>query len=112
MVRQERGASQFRAREDLPNYHDLETRLREDPDPYVRACVYENPLFGGFKHINQSIELFLEAAPLERLALAQNPNVGKKLIEQIFTYDETQLGIAIAERRDLIRAFSTNTKAI
>ena len=103
---------QFGAREDLPNFHDLEARLREDPDLYVRACVYENPRFGGFKHLNQPIELFLEATPLERLALVRNPNVGKKLIEQIFTYDETQLGIAIAERRELIRAFLTNTKAI
>jgi|CXWL01.1.fsa_nt_gi hypothetical protein len=103
---------QFGAREDLPNYHDLEARLLEDPDPYVRACVYENPRFGGFKHLNQPIELFLEAAPLERLALMRNPEVGEKLIEQIFLYDETQLGITLAERRDLVRAFLSNTEVI
>lgn len=42
----------------------------------------------------------------------RNPEVGKKLIEQIFLYDETQLGITLAERRDLVRAFLSNTEVI
>lgn len=103
---------QYGSRDDSANYHNLETRLREDPDPYVRACVYENRQFGGFKQINQPIQLFLEAAPLERLALVRNPEVGQKLIEQIFTYGESQLGITVVERRELVRAFLTNAEAI
>lgn len=54
---------QYGTKEDSVDSPNFETRLLEDPDPYVRACVYENPRFGGFKHLNQPIELFLEAAP-------------------------------------------------
>lgn len=106
------GELQYGSRDDSANYHNLETRLREDPDPYVRACVYENRRFGVFNQINQPIQLFLEAAPLERLALVRNPEVGQELIEQIFTYGESQLGITVVERRELIQAFLTNAEAI
>lgn len=83
--------------------------LKNDADPFVRACLRENPAaFGLFDWDSH----FLHATYMERLALMRNPKVGKKLIEKIFDPQENELGIDMHARRELCRAFLTNKAAL
>lgn len=87
-----------------------ETGLGNDPDPFVRACLRENPHVFGSIFFEDWKEYFHEATPLERLALVRNPNVNEELIEKIFDSDDKELDIDLAARMKLVCAFLTNTE--
>ena len=96
---------------------NLEDRLKNDPDPFVRACLHENPdVFGGIGSFGEKwIEYFAGATHLERLALVRNPECGshgKDLIEKIFDPEDQELGINLEERKELVLAFLTNKEAL
>jgi len=79
--------------------------LKSDSDPFVRACLRENPArFGLFNWKSH----FLEAVHMERLALMRNPKVGTELVEKVFDPGDTELGIDMDARRELCRAFLSN----
>ncbi len=83
----------------------LTDSLKKDADPFVRACLRENPAaFGPFHGQSH----FLEATHMERLALMRNPEVDTELIKKVFDPQNTQLGIDMQARRELCRAFLTN----
>ena len=55
---------------------DLAQRLRQDPDPFVRACLRENPTFCGvIWGTDEWMAAFHESTTMERLALVRNPGV-------------------------------------
>jgi hypothetical protein len=95
---------------------NLLSRLKNDPDPFVRTCVNENPaLFGGllpWSNPEEWKEAFRNASHLERLALVRNPRVDEKLIEQIFDHEDQELGISLEVRGEFVRGFLTNYHAI
>ncbi|TKB71855.1 MAG: hypothetical protein E8D46_17185 [Nitrospira sp.] len=92
-----------------PPERNLEHRLRNDPDPFVRACLRENPhVFGTFDFLYHWKSIFHESTHFERLALVRNPEVGHDLIEHIFDPDDTELGIGMNERSELVYAYMTN----
>lgn len=92
---------------------NLEDRLKNDPDLFVRACLRENPtVFDSFSFITRWGEFFHEATHLERLALVRNPNVYEHLIERIFDSDDQELEINLEERKELALAFLTNKEAL
>ena len=96
-----------------PPERNLEDRLRNDPDPFVRACLRENPhVFGTFDFIYHWKSAFHESTHLERLALVRNPNVASELMERIFDPDDTELGIGMNERSELVRAYMTNEASV
>ncbi len=92
---------------------NLEDRLKADPDPFVRACLRENPnVFRAIPFSYKWKEYFSEVTPLERLALVRNPNVADELIQHIFNHEDTELGIDIHQRAELVLAFLTNKEQI
>jgi hypothetical protein len=95
-----------------PTERNLKDRLRNDPDPFVRACLRENPhVFSSIDFIYQWESYFQESTHLERLALVRNPEVCEALIEHIFNPEDTELGIGINERLELVKAYLTNTES-
>ena len=93
---------------------NLGERLKNDPDPFVRACLRENPhiFFGVLPSLSDWKTYFDEATHLERLALVRNPQIYDPLIEQIFDLDVQELGISMEEREQLGLAYLTNTEAL
>ena len=93
---------------------NLEDRLKKDPEPFVRACLRENPTaFSGTGDFYW-MPYFQQAKHLERLALMRNPEVwcGNDLIKRIFDHENQELGIGFEERKELIAAFLTNKEAL
>jgi hypothetical protein len=93
---------------------DLVQRLKQDPDPFVRACLRENPTaFGsGIWLTDRWMDAFHEATAMERLALVRNPQVGEEFIEKIFDPEDQDLAITLEERQALVFAFLTNTATL
>jgi hypothetical protein len=92
---------------------NLATRMKNDPDPFIRACLRENPtVFNEFSFILHWKEYFQEATHLERLALVRNPSVYHVLIEKLFDPEEKELGISLEERTELVFAFLSNEKTL
>src|SRR5262249_5696526 len=96
---------------------NLEDHLKNDPDPFVRACLRENPSVFSSLSDKEWERYFHAATPLERLALVRNPTLGKfgaglTLVEKIFDLEDTDLGIDRDTRKELILAFLTNTHAL
>lgn len=89
---------------------NLAARLKRDPDPFVRACLRENPTVFGIGE--DWIECFREATHLERLALVRNPEVDDELMRKVFDCEDRELGISLEERGALVRAFLTNQQAL
>jgi len=91
---------------------DLEQHLKNDPDPFVRACLRENPHVFALIPLTATNE-FLESNHIERLALMRNPKIhwDHQLLKKIFDYDNQELGITLQERKELICAFLTNKEA-
>ena len=90
----------------------LYDQLNNDPDPFVRACLRENP-----RAISLSAEdEFRGATQIERLALMRNPDLHRShaqdLLEKIFNHEDRALEIESKEREDLILAFLTNSDAL
>jgi hypothetical protein len=84
--------------------------LKSDPDPFVRACLYENQeLFGR----GNAEAAFGDATHLERLALVRNPALVRatQLIQKLFDPNNTELGIDLEQRRELALAFISNPEA-
>lgn len=83
----------------------LAEALKSDPDPFVRACLRENTsVFSGIYWQRH----FLEATPMERLALMRNREIGSELVRQVFDPEDVKLGITMEEREQLARAFLSN----
>lgn len=89
---------------------NLQTRIRTDLDPFVRACACENDTivsyWGDFENI------FSELTHIECLALVRNPVVSTQLIEKIFDLSNTEVSIGLEERRELALAYLTNKENI
>lgn len=92
---------------------NLEDRLKNDPDPFVRACLHENPtVFSGWDPWEA---LFREGSHLERLALVRNPELrifAYGLIKKIFDPEDKELRVTMKERQELVLAFLTNKEAL
>jgi len=109
---------QWMARHGKGLQQDLVDRLKNDSEPFVRACLRENPaVFASFFHHWK--EYFDEATHLERLALVRNPKVTEDIsllhhavIEKIFDPEDKELPIDLKERRELVLAFLTNNEAL
>jgi len=102
---------------------DLSGRLLDDPDPFIRACAYENP------RIPPKHESFARASHLERLAQMRNPQIygsdlfkedfpnfpgpyfESELLEKILDCENTELGLTMKEREELLWAFLSNPSA-
>lgn len=101
---------------DTLQHQNLEERLKEDPDPFIRACLRENPTAFDPWSTEVWMNYFKEATPLERLALMRNPQVasahGEKLVEAVFNHEDQDLGISLKERQGLVYAFLTNKEAL
>lgn len=92
---------------------ELAERLKNDSDPFVRACVRENPSTFWFRtwDIEQWLAAFREASHLERLALVRNPNVGSELVKHIFKGDCGEFALDPLERKELAWAALSNSAA-
>ena len=90
---------------------NMRDRLESDPDPFVRACLRENPRPYLYRWEIWRKE-FDRATHLERLGLVRNPLVGAELIEPLFDPNDQQLKITMEERKELIVAFLTNAEAL
>ncbi len=94
---------------------NLADRLKNDPDPYVRACLRENEnVFSWTMNImiGKWKRSFEEATHPERLALVRNPEIVDELIELIFDPDDRELNIDLESRRELVLAFLTNQRKL
>ncbi|MBI4536501.1 MAG: hypothetical protein HY712_00930 [candidate division NC10 bacterium] len=93
---------------------NLEGRLQNDPDPFVRACLLENKVIcPGLSALWSDFgERFQRSSPLERLALVRNPEVPELFIEKLFDYQKKELGISTKERTGLIVAYLTNESLV
>src|SRR5215469_5743700 len=59
--------------------------VKNDSDPFVRACLRENPsVFSAIDSVYGWRPNFLEASHLERLALMRNPEVSTRLVAKVF----------------------------
>lgn len=84
-------------------------RLEADADPFVRACLRENPtVYSAFDFINDGREIFQSASHLERLALVRNSKISEPLIERLLDPDDKELGLQDHARQELALAFLTN----
>jgi len=93
---------------------NLEERLKNDPDPLVRAALRENRgVFASFLVFSEAWERhFREATHLERLALVRNPGVDDDLIQKVFDYHDEKLGIDLDARKELVLAYLSNTESV
>src|SRR5574341_2233706 len=90
----------------------LRAALLEDPDPFVRASLRENPAaFDGSRAGESWAGHFREASHLERLALMRNRAVcGAPLVEALFDPERGDVEVGLAERRELVLAYLTNAR--
>lgn len=95
-----------------PGEDTLADKLKNDPDPFVRACLRENPEVFNFILADSWKQAFAEATHLERLALMRNPKVHAGLIERVFDCEDNELGVAPNERSELVMAYLTNAEAL
>lgn len=86
------------------------SHLKSDPDPFVRACLYENQALFGRSDVEGA---FGDATHLERLALVRNPAIvgAAKLMQKLFDSENTELVIDVNQRRELALAFISNSEA-
>ena len=90
-------------REDLGVF----TKLRSDPDFFIRACVYENrDLYWSLK------DSFGQQSHLERLAYLRNRGVDRKVVESVFDLGDQTLGLDFQSRHELAAAYLTNADAL
>jgi hypothetical protein len=89
-------------------HRELRTVALSDPDPFVRACLRENPSVFGAASRDVWMDYFNGASHMERLALVRNKGVGIDLVGRIANLEDAELGIDLRERSDLMRAFLSN----
>ena len=95
---------------------DLFERLRQDPDPFVRAALRENServsgwvfSFG----VNKWLEEFSSCVPLERLAMMRNKKLDFELVNRVLDVDDTELNLEMEERCQLARACLVNEHVV
>jgi hypothetical protein len=92
--------------------HELENALRNDPDPFVRACLHENSHAFGSYSGEAWVGYFAAANHLERLAAMRNMGVDEELVKRVFDPDNADLKINIHERAELAFAFLSNEHKI
>jgi hypothetical protein len=104
----------YRTSRDESTDRNLVDRLQNDPDPFVRACLRENPTVLHGWSTTDWIEAFRGATHLERLALMRNPETetAHALIQKLFDYEDQELSINLEARKELILAFLTNNNAL
>jgi hypothetical protein len=85
----------------------------DDPDPFVRACLRENPAFLDWVGAEEAFHL---SNHMERLALLRNsslaPPWGEKaysLLRSLLDIDDQTLKISLDERKQLILAYLANS---
>jgi len=88
---------------------NLEERLLNDPDPFVRASLFENETIIAWPH-REFERWFWRASRVERLALVRNRSAYGEFIEQIFDSEDGELAINTEERKELALAYLTNKK--
>lgn len=91
---------------------NLVSRLKNDPDSFVRACLRENPNVFSQWFSGPWMGFCKEATHLERLALVRNPSVETSLIEKVFDPEDKELDITLEERRELVFAFLSNKELL
>ena len=94
---------------------DLVERLKQDPDPFVRAALRENSKISNWEFFlgyNKWIEEFRNCAPLERLAMMRNKKLDFELVNRILDVDDTELNLEIEERFQLARACLVNEHVV
>lgn len=87
--------------------------LLDDPDPFVRACLRENPAFLDWIGAEEAFHL---SNHTERLALLRNPRLappwGEKaygLLRLLLDLDDQTLKVSLDERKQLILAYLANS---
>ncbi len=92
---------------------NLAARLKDDPDPVVRASLRENPrILGPLSLPDDSLRWFRDSSHFERLALVRNAEVDPDLILRLFDPEDQELDIEMTERSGLCWAFLTNRAVI
>jgi hypothetical protein len=91
---------------------NLANQLKNDSDPFVRACLRENPNVFSQWASGRWTDFFTGSAHLERLALVRNPNVDTDLIKKIFDPEDKELGITLEDRIKLVFAFLSNNEVL
>ena len=81
---------------------NLSEVVKADPDPFVRASLYENE---SFSLPVEEEKCFAKAIALERLAIVRRSDIDRDLIERIFDPDDQTLRIEMEERKQLALAF-------
>lgn len=89
-------------------HREVAAKLRNDPDPFVRACLFENP-----HAFRSDVDL---ASGLERFALARNPRIadalgGHELLGSVLDLDR-DLEISFDARREVALAMVSNRTLI
>ncbi len=85
---------------------NLEERLWNDPDPFVRACSFENASNWLLRSKFQA--QFQKSNHFEHLAMVRNPMVPEEIIEKLFDYEDKEFAISPEERKELALAYLTN----
>jgi hypothetical protein len=79
-----------------------------DPDPFIRTCLRENPsVFCGLSD-QLWLKYFRGTDHIGRLALLRNSKVANGLVEKVFNLECSELEIDLNERIDLGLAFLSN----
>jgi hypothetical protein len=92
---------------------NLRERISNDPDPFIRAVLFENSNLSDF-WIRESLWVseFLKCVPLQRLAMMRNKKLNLELVEHILDLDDTSLNLEFKERSDLACACLENPNVI
>jgi hypothetical protein len=86
-------------------------RLRNDPDPFIRASLLENPHYSSVaaplvdNYVSAMTAMFPRLTQMERLALMRNPRVSHTLTEKVLDPDDKYLNLDMGSRRDLAIAW-------
>jgi hypothetical protein len=92
---------------------DLAERLRQDPDPFIRAALRENPKVSDWGFWGDRwVEEFRNCVPLERLAMMRNKKLDLELVNRILDVDDTELNLEKEERFQLARACLVNEHVV
>lgn len=91
---------------------DTVKRLREDPEPAVRAAVCENRGFLSSAVVRREyVKLFESLNHAERLALMRNPMLDGELVEKILNREDTELQLTDIERAQFVFSYLANEDA-
>lgn len=94
--------------------HDLTDIMRRDPDPFVRACLYENPYLFANDTEEDWWVTFAEGSHLERLAMVRNPNLHRasRVLDALFNPHDDALPLTLPERSELVQAMLVSRQVL